>query len=167
MKIFLMGMMGSGKTYWAKKLSEYYQIPYIDLDHTIEQLNKCSINTLFEKKGETYFRAQEQIALHQTANTNNLIIATGGGTPCFHDNIQWMNQQGITIFLNEEIEVLVERLMHEKEHRPLIKYFNKKELADFLIQKVADRKPFYEQAKYIVHGSTISMQFFDAIFQKM
>lgn len=166
MKIFLIGMMGSGKTYWAKQLSQYYQIAWIDLDNSIEQLNNCSINTIFETKGEIYFREQEQIALHQTANTNNLIIATGGGTPCFHDNMQWMNEQGITIFLNENIEVLAERLMRKKEHRPLIKFFNKNELLNFLKQKIADREVFYQQAKYTLHYPTISMQSFDVIFQK-
>jgi shikimate kinase len=120
-RIFLLGMMGSGKSYWAQRIAEKEIIDWMDLDQEIEKETSLSIKEIFAAYGEEYFREKERDALHNLSNYKNIIIATGGGTPCFHDNIQWMNEHGITIFIDEDVDTLVERLKKEKAHRPLIK----------------------------------------------
>ncbi len=160
MKLFLIGMMGSGKTYWAKQLAVALGINWLDLDATIEAETQLSIKQIFETKGEEWFRQKENETLHQLETYNNLVIATGGGTPCFFNNMQWMNSHGTTIFLNESLEVLVKRLSKEKAHRPLIKNFNDDELKAFLEKKLEERKPFYSQANYEVEGNNLTIASF-------
>lgn len=158
MKLFLIGMMGSGKSYWSNIIAHQLQLTAYDLDTVIE--NKCSqtIGSMFEQFGEAYFREQERIALHAFEHQQNFVLATGGGTACFNNNMQWMNQQGITIFIDEPIDILVSRLKKEKDHRPLIKQLNDVELNNFLTQKLAERKAFYDQAKYCLNSDKLSTQ---------
>lgn len=158
MKLFLIGMMGSGKSYWSKIIAHQLQLKYYDLDTVIE--NNCSqtIGSIFEQLGEVYFREQERIALHTFEHQQNFVLATGGGTPCFNNNMQWMNEQGITIFIDEPIDVLVSRLKKEKEHRPLIKQLDDADLTNFLTQKLAERKAFYNQAKFKVNSEILSTE---------
>jgi shikimate kinase len=157
MKIFLIGMMGSGKSYWAKYLSNEYQIPWIDLDAAIEKANNLTIETIFASKGEVFFREQEQEILRTIEAVENIIVATGGGAPYFHNNMQWMNEQGTTIWIDEPIDVLVSRLIQEKKHRPLIKNLSDIELAGFLIKNLDERKPFYEQAKFHLNSNSMAI----------
>lgn len=156
MKLFLIGMMGSGKSYWSKRLAEQLQLKYFDLDSIIEQNCKLKINAIFEQFGESYFRQAETNALKNFANQNNFIVATGGGTPCFNNNMQWMNEHGTTIWIDEPIDILVSRLKKEKDHRPLIKQLNDVELKDFLLQKLNERNPFYNQAKFKVNSEMLN-----------
>lgn len=94
--------------------------------------------------------------MRELSNYNNIVIATGGGTPCFHDNMQWMNEHGITVWLDEPINKLAERLKKEKEHRPLIKDLSDVELHEFLSRKLAERSPFYLQAQHHLQNGNIS-----------
>lgn len=162
MKLFLVGMMGSGKSYWAQQLAAQYNMDWIDLDAEIEKENAQTIKEIFEAEGETFFRLVERNALHNLAIHQNLIVATGGGTPCFHNNMQWMNEQGITVWLNEPIDILVKRLMPEKEHRPLIKNLANEELHSFLQKKLDERKAFYSKAKFTINSNDCST---DQLFQ--
>lgn len=157
MKLFLIGMMGSGKTYWAQQLAAAYNIDWIDLDSEIEKENMMTIKEIFETEGEENFRLKEQKALHELTHHKNIIIATGGGTPCFYNNMQWMNEHGITVFINEPISVLAERLAKEKAHRPLIKNLNDDELENFLERKLAERIAFYNQAKFTINSQSFSI----------
>ena len=150
MKLFLIGMMGSGKSYWAKQLATVLQYELVDLDTVIEIENNATISEIFELYGEQFFRNQETKYLRNFDTKNNFVVATGGGTACFNDNMQWMNEQGITIWIDEPIDVLVNRLVKEKAHRPLIKNLNGAELKYFLEQILQQRKPFYSKAKYII-----------------
>ena len=143
-------MMGSGKSYWAKQLATALQYELVDLDTVIEIQNNATISEIFELYGEQFFRNQETKYLRNFDTKNNVVVATGGGTACFNDNMQWMNEQGITIWIDEPIDVLVNRLVKEKAHRPLIKNLNDAELKYFLEQKLQQRKPFYSKAKYII-----------------
>lgn len=143
-------MMGSGKSYWAKQLATALQYELVDLDTVIEIENNATISEIFELYGEQFFRNQETKYLRNFDTKNNVVLATGGGTACFNDNMQWMNEQGITIWIDEPIDVLVNRLVKEKAHRPLIKNLNDAELKYFLEQKLQQRKPFYSKAKYII-----------------
>ncbi len=155
MKLFLIGMMGSGKSYWAQQLATQYHTNWMDLDAEIEKETSQTIKEIFETAGEAQFRLIERNALHNLAAHQNIIIATGGGTPCFHNNMQWMNEQGITIWIDEPIPVLVKRLIPERSHRPLIKNLSDGELATFLEKKLAERKPFYSQAKHTINSTTV------------
>src|SRR3954463_10365891 len=99
--VFLIGLMGSGKTFWAHKLSAILNIPAFDLDTEIEKAESKTIAEIFVEKGEAYFRKKENEILKNFSDNKNFILSTGGGTPCFHDNIDWMNVQGITIWIDE------------------------------------------------------------------
>ena len=136
-------MPASGKSSFAKVLSEYYQYPMIDLDQAIVEKAKMSISEIFTKNGEEAFRMMESELLREISETHDdLILSTGGGTPCFHDGIHYMNQNGFTVFLEAPAETLIERLM-EKEGRPLMQGDVTKKVKDLL----TERLPYYRQAQ--------------------
>ena len=159
-------MMGTGKSYWAQKLADAYNMDWIDLDAQIEKDASMTIKEIFETQGEVYFRNKEAEVLHKMTEFGNIIIATGGGTPCFHDNMQWMNDHGITIWIDEPVETLAERLKKEKAHRPLIKDLNDEELLHFLSIKLSERSKFYSQCQHHLQGNTISVHSFAKIIQQ-
>lgn len=161
--MFLIGMMGTGKTYWCKKLAKKLKVGGYDLDFLIESHEERTIAEIFAEEGEAYFRRAESRILHWFKEKKSFVVATGGGTPCFHENMQWMNEQGITIWIDEPVEVLVARLQPEKEHRPLIKDLSDAELKQFLTDKLVQRYPFYHRATYHLQGNAIS----DAGFAKI
>ncbi|HNM34793.1 MAG TPA: shikimate kinase, partial [Chitinophagaceae bacterium] len=117
-----------------------------DLDQIIEKRAGVEINNIFEEQGELYFRKIETEELGKFENKNNLVLATGGGTPCFNNNMNWMNKHGITIWLNEPLDIICERLMKEKATRPLLK--NKKNIEPYLKELLASRIDFYKKATY-------------------
>lgn len=156
MKVFLIGMMGSGKSFWSKQMSRKLRIPAYDLDDCVEKRAGKTIAEMFRTEGETYFRLAESDALRQFAHIENAIIATGGGTPCFNDNIQWMNENGITIWIDEAPEVLAKRLKPEKAHRPLVQKLSDEELIFFLQNKIEERKLHYHQAQHRLQGDAIN-----------
>lgn len=165
MKVFLIGLMGSGKSYWATQLAKKLKTGGYDLDSLIENLEDKTIAELFDEDGEDYFRKTEAKLLRWFGEKKAFVLATGGGTPCFHDNMGWMNKQGITIWLDEEIDILVERLLPEKAHRPLISDLSDAGLKDFLIGKRAEREVFYSQAKHHLTGKDISLKALQQIIQ--
>jgi len=146
MKIFLIGMMGCGKSFLSQQIAEKLQLPIYDLDKLIENEEQDSIVEIFAKKGEKYFRELETKILISFSNKENFVLATGGGAACFNNNMEWMNEQGITVWLNETIDIITERLLKEKTQRPLIKNFKDDELKEFLINMLVQRKKYYEQA---------------------
>ena len=166
MKIFLIGMMGSGKSYCAKKIAKKLKLAAYDLDNLVEMTEDLTIAEIFEEEGEEYFRKLEAKILRWFGEKKNFVLATGGGTPCFHKNIDWMNENGITIWLNEPIDVLVERLKPEKNHRPLISELSDEELGSFLTNKLAERTPFYSQAKHTVEFSSIKEKDFFKLIEE-
>jgi shikimate kinase len=154
--IFLVGMMGSGKSYCCKQLVKHLNFNGIDLDALIEERHHQSIANIFEQSGEAYFRKEEASVLREIGIHSNTIIATGGGTPCFHQNMQWMNEHGITVWLNTPVNELVQRLWHEKKHRPLIAHFeNVNDLEVFLNKKLEERSVFYSLAH--IHMNEIAL----------
>lgn len=166
MKLFLLGMMGSGKTYWVKKLSKKLKTGGYDLDYLIESHEEKTIAEIFAEDGEEYFRKSEAKILRWFGEKKSFVMAAGGGTPCFHDNMEWMNKQGVTVWIDEPIETLVERLKPEKDHRPLIKNLSDAELASFLSGKLSERLPYYKQAKHHIQGKDISDTSFNKIIQQ-
>ncbi|PZX61832.1 shikimate kinase [Hydrotalea sandarakina] len=154
--VFLVGMMGSGKSYCCKQLVKHLNFNGIDLDALIEERHHQSIANIFEQSGEAYFRKEEAAVLREIGIQKHTIIATGGGTPCFHQNMQWMNEHGITVWLNTPVNVLVQRLWHEKKHRPLIAHFeNVNDLEVFLNKKLEERNEFYALAH--IHMNEVNL----------
>jgi shikimate kinase len=126
-------------------------LPFFDLDKQVESNEGKSINQIFEEKGEENFRLLEKDALHMiTESHESFIIATGGGTPCYFNNIDYMNNTGITVWINTPVEILFERLLKEKSNRPLIKELNDDQLKGFILKKYADRKIYYEQSRITI-----------------
>ncbi len=147
MLYFLIGFMGSGKSYLCKQLSKELSIPCADMDKDIEKSEGMSINKIFAEHGEAYFREKERDYLRNLNSADTLIISTGGGAPCFFDNMQRMNEKGITIYLNRSKEVVISQLMKGIHKRPLLKGKSQKEVEEFYDFKMSERSPFYEQAK--------------------
>ena len=158
MKIFLIGFMGSGKTHWGKELSRKLQIPFFDLDNVIEEKEGKAISTIFAEMGEEYFRMLEKDVLYLlTESHESFIMATGGGTPCFFNNIDYMKSRGTTIWLNCSVDCLYNRLRKEKDKRPLISAIPDSELKPFIIKKYSDRKIFYQQASVILSEDALTL----------
>ncbi|MBL4754058.1 MAG: shikimate kinase [Flavobacteriales bacterium] len=156
MKIFLIGFMGSGKTSVGKKLAKYLDIEFVDLDHFIEAQAGMSINAIFDGQGEQTFRNLEKDALKKLSGKENAVIATGGGTPCFEDNMNFLNEHGLTIYLKLEPGALFERLVNAKTDRPLLKNLNDQELKDYLEKKLAERSRIYDLAQHTVEAAHIT-----------
>ncbi len=166
MKIFLLGMMGSGKSYWKQHLAKMLKTGGYDLDFIIEAQEEKSISELFNEDGEKYFREIEAKLLRWFAEKKIFVLATGGGTPCFHENMKWMNEQGITIWIDEPIEVLTERLLKEKSHRPLISHLDENGIIEFLKNKYNERKQYYSQSTHHLKGEKINLKNFKKIINQ-
>lgn len=173
MIVFLIGFMGSGKSFYAKGLSEILHVPFVDLDQYIEEEQAMSISEIFEKKGETAFRSLESVAIKQvyanmltkTTETQHKIdilgiVSCGGGTPCYNDNMEWMNQHGLTVWINPAEEIILDRLMKENKTRPLVASLTEDALKGFIHQKLVERKPYYEKAKAVISQSNITIEEF-------
>ncbi len=143
--IILVGFMGSGKTTLGKQLAQKLNYNFIDTDQTIEELIGIDIPTLFQTKGEDYLRNLEH-RLIETIKVKNTVIATGGGMPCFYDNMEQLNQIGITVYLKYSPEELFERLANDTYKRPLIANKSKEELYQYIEETLKKREPFYLKA---------------------
>ncbi len=138
--------MGSGKSYVGKRLAEQLDFQFIDLDAYLEQKTQRTISTIFEEEGEDYFRNLERACLYEMASFENIVVSTGGGTPCFFDNIQWIRENGISVFLKPDINLMVQRLKSETDKRPLLADQDAVTLRDFIQDKLRQRLPYYNQA---------------------
>jgi shikimate kinase len=148
---FLIGFMGSGKTHWGKIWAKKEGLTFYDLDVKIEKAFRMSVAEIFEKKGEEKFRELERYHLRKFENKKNFLLACGGGTPCFSDNIKWMKSQGKVFYLKADPEMLLKQVMHETEKRPIIKKVNPSELLFFIQKKLEERAPYYLQADFILN----------------
>lgn len=159
--------MGSGKSHIGKGLATLLNMEYCDLDVKIEEKAALSISNIFEQFGQEHFRLIEQTVLHETLSIENAVISTGGGAPCFFDNIDWMNTQGLTIYLKTPAELLAERLRSEMEHRPLLAHLSENELIQFIQEKVESRRQFYEQAQIIWPQNRENQSDWDTLSEKI
>ncbi|MEO6166084.1 MAG: shikimate kinase [Chitinophagales bacterium] len=155
-KIFLIGFMGSGKTTVGKQLASILHYDFIDLDEYIESKEQSTISNLFEVKGESYFREKESYYLKSLDAMERLVLSTGGGTPCFFDNMDWMNANGTTVYLKAVPKLLADRLKKEREHRPLLKGKSDTEVIDFIHDKLMEREIFYLSAKVIAEAVSLN-----------
>jgi len=154
MNLFLIGFMGCGKSTVGKHLADQLHKNLIDLDAFIEARQNKKITEIFASEGESAFRQIEHKALQEVCKSENQVISVGGGAPCFHNNMQWMNQNGITIYLKLSALALSERLNNlpkqARDSRPLIANKTKDELYDFICMMLEKREHFYNQSKLIV-----------------
>jgi shikimate kinase len=149
MKIYLIGMPGSGKTTIGKKLAELLKFDFFDTDAYIETQEKTSIATIFEQQGESYFRQKEHETLLKTIYLKNTIISTGGGLPCFFDNMEIMQHNGITIFIDTLLDVIAERLQNSSD-RPLLAHNKLMQLQQLYDKRIA----IYRKAQYVFENTT-------------
>ena len=152
-RIILIGYMGAGKTTIGKALSKELGIIFYDLDWYIESRMRKTVSEIFAERGEEGFRKIEYNMLHEVAEFEDVIISCGGGTPCFFDNMDYLNQQGLTVYLKAEPEVLYKHLRMAKVERPLLKGKSKEELLTFIKEQLEKREPFYTKARYTLDVS--------------
>jgi shikimate kinase len=167
LRIFLIGFMGSGKSYTAHQLADLLGMPAFDLDDRIESAEQRSISAIFAESGEAYFRQLEARQLRDLLSLPPAIVATGGGTPCQHQNMDWMNEHGVTVFLDAAPDLLVQRLRGTEAQRPLLQ--SRSDLRRFIDEKLAERRPVYEKAQIIVQQQTneepVAQRIFDNLAQ--
>jgi shikimate kinase len=164
--IFLIGFMGSGKTTMGRKLALRLGYAFMDLDHIVEAQEGMTIAEYFSMQGEDAFRKLESEVLKQTNYPENAVVSTGGGLPCFFDNIQWMNTHGKTIYIKLAPKTLADRLKNEKNERPVLDGKRGEDLVTFIEQKLAEREQFYNQAAIITDGLSLTAEKVEAILNK-
>jgi shikimate kinase len=158
MKVFIIGFMGCGKTTWGRKLANHLGFDFLDLDHVFEAKVGKTITEYFTEYGQDAFREMESTILKETDYPENVIVSTGGGLPCFFDNMAWMNTHGQSLYIKLSPKTLAERLDKGKTTRPLILGKHGEELVAFIAEKLAERESFYEQATHIVNGIDMSVE---------
>ena len=158
MKIFLIGFMGVGKTTFGKKLSRKCGFNFLDLDKYIEEKEGYPIPEMFNKFGEEHFRKVEAENLRLLEKISYTVISTGGGAPCYNDNMGWMNSHGTTVYLRMSDKALFDRLKKsKKQKRPLLKGKSKSDLQEFISQKLHEREIYYNQAHYTVDAANVKV----------
>lgn len=147
-RVILIGYMGAGKTTIGKALAQDLGVTFYDLDWYISNRMRKTIAQIFEERGEDGFRQIERNMLHEVAEFEDVIISCGGGTPCFFDNIDYMNQQAPVVYLKAEPDVLFKHLAMSKNDRPLLRGKSQEELIAFIKDQLEKREPFYTKASY-------------------
>lgn len=157
-RVYLIGYMGAGKTTVGKAMERHTGLSFIDLDYYIEGRFRKTIRQLFAEKGEEAFRDIERRMLHEVSEFEDVVISCGGGTPCFFDNMAYMNQCGQTIYLKVTVQELAARLEICKHTRPVLKDRSGEELKQFIAENLKAREPFYEQAQVIFNAEEMTTQ---------
>lgn len=159
-RIFLIGMMGAGKTTLGRELAGQLGYTFVDLDDYLEKREGKSIAQLFEAVGQEGFRLKERQALEAVVQDfEQAVIATGGGTPCFFDNMNFINQHGTSIFLDVPAETITQRLLlTDLSQRPLLAQKSEAELKDFIVKTLAERIVYYQRARYTLTGKRYNIE---------
>ena len=165
MRYFIIGFMGSGKTYLGGLWAAKHGLTFYDLDTLIEEEERMNVAEIFKRRGEDYFREKEAAVLRNTDRFHDCIIACGGGTPCFYDNIDWMNRNGVTIFLDAGVEAIYAHIMPQKALRPLLPDTDEEGLKNFIRLKKSERLHFYEQAQIILQDEDLTTEGFNTIIE--
>ena len=156
-RIFLIGYMGAGKTTVGKVLSRQLELSFIDLDHYIEGRYHKTVGQLFAEKGEDAFRDIERRMLREVAAFEDVLVSTGGGAPCFFDNMKKMMDAGVTVYLKMTPMALASRLKGARKSRPLLKDKTQEELVEFIEKTLEGREPYYELARIVVSALSIDV----------
>lgn len=152
MKVFLIGFMGCGKSTMGKRLAKKTGYTFIDLDQQLEKAMGMTIGAYFSEYGEAAFRTLESEMLQTFDYPPNAIVATGGGAPCFFDNIEWMNRNGLSVYIEMSPLALAKRLENGKDKRPLLKDLNETQMVEFIKSRLEERNVFYKRALLTVNG---------------
>ena len=159
MHIFLIGYMGCGKSYWGKRLANSLSFDFIDLDELIEKREGLSIPDIFKQFGEASFREREKSALESIKELEHAtVISTGGGVPCFHDNISRMNTMGKTLFLEASPRILKQNILKSDDVRPIVKAVPENELEAYIANHLKERLPFYQQAQIKANVDSLELE---------
>jgi shikimate kinase len=158
MKIFLIGYMGSGKSTIGQLLSEKLGMDFIDFDKHIEQETGKTIPEIFDTEGEEKFRALEHEYLKNLLNKDHVVISLGGGTPCFHNNIELINKNGTSVYIEMSVDALLKRLSNARNKRPLIRNLNEVDMKYFIETNLEKRLPVYRQAHLSVCAENLSVE---------
>jgi shikimate kinase len=149
--------MSSGKTHWGKCISRKLNIPFFDLDEQVEAAEGRTISEIFLHHGEEYFRRKEKEVLHIISESHDtFLMACGGGTPCYYNNIDYMNKSGTTVWISSSIDTMHQRLLKDRKKRPLLEGLTDEQVRGYIIKKFSDRKIYYEQATVIIDEENIS-----------
>jgi shikimate kinase len=157
-RVYITGFMGCGKTTAGKKLASVLNFSFTDLDNEIEKKEQRTISEIFAVYGEAYFRNAEAEALRDLEVKNDTVISVGGGTPCFGDNLLYMKETGVLVYIKMTPAQLVSRLDDPKGKRPLLKGLKESELVKYVTEKLKDREPFYNQAAIVVDGMSLDIK---------
>ncbi len=155
MRIYLIGFMGCGKSSFGKRLARKLEYPFLDLDQAVEVSSGLTVPEIFSKQGEISFRQMEKEELQRTVELPEGVIATGGGTPCFYDNMDFMNAAGKTVYLKMSPLSLAHRLEYARRERPMVSGRKGDELLQLIKTKLQERETFYLQAHCIIKGETV------------
>ncbi|WKN32372.1 shikimate kinase [Porifericola rhodea] len=160
MKVFLVGMPGSGKSTLGKQIARLMDMPFIDLDTEIERLVRTSISELFQQHGEDYFREVERDTLDKIIHEqDSFVMATGGGTPCFHENMSAMNKAGLSVYIDLPSQEIINRMSKKgMVQRPLFHGLDAADMVKAFDQKFNHRIPFYKKAKIEIAGDYITAE---------
>lgn len=151
MLISLLGYMGSGKSHISKNLSKKLNLPLIDLDQKISDEHQLTVAEIFQNRGEIFFRKEEKRILESILNDEqNGILSLGGGTPVYYDNMEIINQKSKSIFLRASVRTLTERVLLQKDTRPLIAKLDDHDIPEFIAKHLFERNPFYSKAHFTV-----------------
>jgi shikimate kinase len=154
-KVFLVGFMGCGKTTIGKYIARDMGWTFIDMDNFFVDKYNCSIKEFFATKGEDEFRKAEHAIVEELCTMENIVVATGGGAPCYYDNMELINKSGLSIYISVEPSILSKRLVNAKSERPLIADKDDSELTEYIKSKLAEREPFYRKARMITDGEAV------------
>ena len=157
-RIYIVGYMGAGKTTSARRLAHRLGWEVVDTDALFEEKYKISVNDFFNKYDEPLYRKLESEVLKATESLDHVVVSTGGGTACYFDNMEWMNQHGLTVFLRISPQAAVDRVIHSRHKRPLVEGKSEEELTEFVNQHYASRMVFYEQAKITVESENLDVE---------
>lgn len=146
--IFLIGYMGSGKSTLGRLVSKATGLPFIDLDAYIENRFHKTVKDIFAERGEDGFRLVERAMLHEVADMEDVIVACGGGTPCFFDNMDYINTHGVSVWLEAPLPILHSRLMRGRHKRPLIENLDTDQLTEFIQNALAKRREHYSKSQH-------------------
>lgn len=152
MRIYLVGYMYSGKTTMGRQLARRLDYTFHDLDVAFEHRYRCSIPLFFQQYGEEAFRQLERQMLQRTASLENTVVSTGGGTPCFFDNMEFINSNGLSIYLQMSEDALIARMVKSKKTRPTFAHMSEEERRTKLSKQLQQRIPFYQQAQLTVNA---------------
>jgi len=164
-RVFLVGFMGSGKSTIGRYISSDMKWRFIDMDDYFEKKHQCTIKEFFAKHGEDQFRVAENEVVRELTSLENVVIATGGGAPCYYDNMDIMNAAGLTIYIDVQPSDLANRLKKAKANRPLLADKSDDELLQYIESKLAERESHYRKAHMVVDGENLPFSTYKTLIQ--